>query len=208
MPWPHDEYDDPDPIQAECRCGRGYYNAAKYHSCYTCFLERRESYLSCIWCGRWHSPEYATCYTCRHIEGRDEAGRNLRLDIIIRDDFACQNCGARERIEVDHIEPCAQGGTATPWNLQALCHDCNKTKGSEYDWRWEARRIRLMHLYFTYGWSLLSDEQRQQLRSDADVHAEEYGGDEFVWHARYQPQPSIADTPEMQLLADQEELRS
>jgi 5-methylcytosine-specific restriction endonuclease McrA len=196
-----DDWEWEEPDHRECRCGRGSYDANEHRTCYTCYLERRESYVNCIWCGQWHSPEYGTCFQCRGIAGRDEAGRNLKLDILIRDEFTCQNrgCGSHDDLQVDHIEPCVKGGTAMPWNLQALCRSCNKTKGAEYDWRWEQRRIDLMHLYFTFGWSLLDDDQRDELRADAGEH-----GDEFAWHAHYKQQPSIADTAAMQLLADAE----
>jgi 5-methylcytosine-specific restriction endonuclease McrA len=166
----------------ECDCGRGYFDPDEYRSCYTCYLERRECYMSCIWCGRWHSPKYNTCFQCRaESPERDEAARDLRLDILIRDDFTCQNCGSRDEPQVDHIEPCAKGGSAVPWNLQVLCRECNKLKGANYDWRWEQRRFRLMHLYFTFGWSLLSDEQHTWLVDDAAWHP-----NEFAWHAHYQ----------------------
>lgn len=171
-----------EPIYEECDCGRGRFDASQYHSCYTCYLERRESYLNCIFCGRWHSPEYATCYKCRLIPQRDEAGRNLRLDILLRDEFTCQNCGSCGGVlQVDHIEPCARGGSANPWNLQVLCNQCNRIKGAEYDWRWMQRRFRLMHLYFTFGWRLLDQDERQDLVADAYEYRSE-----FSWHAHYQ----------------------
>jgi 5-methylcytosine-specific restriction endonuclease McrA len=165
----------------ECSCGRDWYDPTEYSSCYECYLERRELYVSCIWCGRWHSPKYNTCYRCRtESPERDEAGRDLRVDILIRDEFMCQNCGSGDQPQVDHIEPCAKGGLALPWNLQVLCRDCNKAKGAEYDWRWEQRAIRLMHLYFTFGWRFLDDQHRAKLVE----HARAYG-DEFTWHTHY-----------------------
>jgi 5-methylcytosine-specific restriction endonuclease McrA len=179
-------YDD-DYDYAECDCGRGTYNPNQYRTCYTCYLERRESYESCILCGNWHSPRFAVCFQCRSSY-REEAGRNLRIDIMIRDKFTCQNCGAMDNLQVDHIEPCAQGGTANPWNLQVLCRQCNHDKGSEYDWHWEERRIDLMHLYFTFGWSMLNDDERSELVLDAKDFERE-GWDKFSWHTHYQPQP-------------------
>jgi 5-methylcytosine-specific restriction endonuclease McrA len=163
----------------ECDCGRDWYDPTEYSSCYECYLERRENYLSCIFCGRWHSPRYDTCYQCR-IESpeRENAGRDLRLDILIRDGFLCQQCGSGDQPQVDHIEPCAQGGSAVPWNLRVLCRDSNQVKGALYDWRWEQRRFRLMHLYLTFGWSLLSEEQRDKLVEEAELDPDEFG-----WHA-------------------------
>jgi hypothetical protein len=37
-----------------------------------------------------------------------------------------------------------------------------------------------MHMYFTFGWSLLDDDERTQLVSDAGIYS-----DEFTWHARF-----------------------
>jgi 5-methylcytosine-specific restriction endonuclease McrA len=166
---------------AECICGRGSYNAAKYRTCYTCFLERAGSYLECIWCGRWHSPEHESCFQCRR-KYRENAARDLRLDILVRDDFTCRDCGSRELPQVDHIKPCKKGGQAMPWNLQVLCRTCNLDKG--HFWqpgsRWDDTRIQLMHLYFTFGWKYLEPDQQAQLVADAAIYA-----DEFTWHAHY-----------------------
>ena len=35
-----------------------------------------------------------------------------------------------ERMEVDHIKPWSMGGSDALWNLQPLCHDCNRSKSS------------------------------------------------------------------------------
>lgn len=67
-----------------------------------------------------------------------------------------------------------------PWNLQVLCAECNRRKGAGYDWRWEERRFRLMHLYFTFGWRYLDNEDRAKLVADARENHEE-----FSWHSRY-----------------------
>lgn len=48
--------------QVKCDCERGWYDPDEYSSCYTCFLERREGYVTCIFCERWHSTEYSTCF--------------------------------------------------------------------------------------------------------------------------------------------------
>jgi 5-methylcytosine-specific restriction endonuclease McrA len=167
----------------ECLCGRGYFNPEHYSACYTCYLERRECYLECIWCGRWHSPEYSSCYRCRRADPyRDEAARDLRLDILIRDDFTCRDCGSHDMPQVDHIKPCAEGGQAKPWNLQVLCRACNLDKGRYWQpgSHWDDTRVELMHLYFTFGWSLLDGDERTQLVSDAGIYS-----DEFTWHARF-----------------------
>jgi 5-methylcytosine-specific restriction endonuclease McrA len=181
-----------------CECGDGYYDPFEHRSCYNCYLERREDHVECIWCGRWHSPRYATCYECRGRSERDEAARNLRLDILIRDDFTCRHCGDRTCPEVDHIKPCAKGGEATPWNLQVLCRTCNTNKWDTW-WpgcRWDRTRIELMHLYFTFSWTLLDEDERAELRLDASSY-----GDEFTFRAHYKD--TLADPPQWAIdLAD------
>ena len=102
--------------------------------------------------------------------------------------------------QVDHIKLCAKGGQATPWNLQVLCRLCNLDKGRYWQpgSHWDDTRIQLMHLYFTFGWTFLDDDQQDQLIDDAGIYS-----DEFTWHAHYKPQPTtLADTSEMQALAD------
>lgn len=78
-----------------CDCGRGYYDADKFGSCYDCFLARRSAYVTCIYCDQWHSPAFDTCFKCRP-QGRDEAARDLKLVILARDSFGCRYCGISE----------------------------------------------------------------------------------------------------------------
>jgi len=167
-------------FKAECWCGRGEYDPRKYSSCYDCFKERIADLASCIFCGKKHSAEYATCFDCRQITNREEAAKALKFDILIRDKFICNDCGCNESLQVDHIKPCFAQGSANPWNLQVLCRDCNMHKGSNwyYGCRWDAKRIELMHLYFTFGWSLLTEDQQKELCEDALDYTD------FDWHSR------------------------
>jgi hypothetical protein len=54
-----------------------------------------------------------------------------RREVIIRDDYACQRCGAKggpegnADLEVHHITPVAKGGTDGSENLETLCSDCH-----------------------------------------------------------------------------------
>ncbi|WP_373432209.1 HNH endonuclease [Streptomyces afghaniensis] len=57
--------------------------------------------------------------------------RHVRPRALVRDGFSCVRCGARERLEVDHVVPIAKGGTWTLGNAQTLCHDCHKEKSAE-----------------------------------------------------------------------------
>lgn len=60
--------------------------------------------------------------------------KNLRQQIIERDNYTCQVCGKKMfdgvGLQVDHIIPIAKGGKTIPSNLQVLCSKCNSRKGS------------------------------------------------------------------------------
>jgi 5-methylcytosine-specific restriction endonuclease McrA len=66
----------------------------------------------------------------------------LRNEILERNGFTCQLCGAaggdpdpsrpgkRVRLEVDHIVPISQGGSEDRSNLRALCSVCNLSRSN------------------------------------------------------------------------------
>jgi hypothetical protein len=58
----------------------------------------------------------------------------LRFDILERDKYTCQACGATPHdgatLEIDHIQPFSKGGTDDLDNLQVLCRECNSGKGA------------------------------------------------------------------------------
>ena len=59
----------------------------------------------------------------------------IRYEVLRRDSYRCQLCGATAQdgttvLEVDHIIPKALGGDDLAGNLQTLCRDCNRGKGS------------------------------------------------------------------------------
>lgn len=61
---------------------------------------------------------------------------SLRFQILQRDGFTCQYCGARQAdgvaLEVDHRTPRSLGGSDDPWNLLTACRDCNQGKSNRY----------------------------------------------------------------------------
>ena len=57
---------------------------------------------------------------------------SLRYDVLRRDGFRCQICGATQkdgvRLHVDHIYPVSKGGRTEMSNLRTLCERCNMGK--------------------------------------------------------------------------------
>lgn len=62
---------------------------------------------------------------------------SLRYDILQRDGFRCQLCGATQadgaKLHVDHIIPVSKGGKTVPENLRTLCEECNIGKGAKIE---------------------------------------------------------------------------
>jgi hypothetical protein len=60
---------------------------------------------------------------------------SLRYDILARDQYTCQDCGAKAsdgaRLEVDHKVPRSKGGSNDASNLVTLCSDCNHGKSDK-----------------------------------------------------------------------------
>lgn len=64
---------------------------------------------------------------------RKAIGKKLRFEVLKRDSFKCQYCGASAPdvlLKVDHIEPVFEGGTNDILNLITSCFDCNSGKGA------------------------------------------------------------------------------
>lgn len=65
----------------------------------------------------------------RHSQAviRGPRWRALRLETLRRDGFKCRGCGARGRLEIDHIEPVRDRPDLSfePGNLQSLCPCCH-----------------------------------------------------------------------------------
>lgn len=70
-----------------------------------------------------------------HLRSRpwDPITPRKRFELLKRDGFACQYCGARApnvHLQLDHIIPLASGGGNGDDNLIAACVDCNQGKGA------------------------------------------------------------------------------
>lgn len=64
---------------------------------------------------------------------RKQMSKKLRFEIFKRDGFSCQYCGATPPavvLEVDHINPVANGGDNDPDNLICACFNCNRGKAA------------------------------------------------------------------------------
>lgn len=60
--------------------------------------------------------------------------KNIRFEVFKRDSFTCQYCGRSApdvQLEVDHIDPVADGGDNSILNLITSCRDCNRGKGKK-----------------------------------------------------------------------------
>lgn len=63
---------------------------------------------------------------------RKAIGKKLRFEVFKRDSFTCQYCGKMAPdivLEIDHINPVANGGDNDIMNLVTACKDCNRGKG-------------------------------------------------------------------------------
>lgn len=61
-------------------------------------------------------------------DGSTALWRRIRQRVLTRDQHTCQRCGL-EATHVDHIIPRRLGGDDSMDNLQALCKQCNLSKG-------------------------------------------------------------------------------
>jgi len=84
---------------------------------------------ACLACGRRIPRGKSYCREHRPRNGSTRQWRQLRAQILARDRYTCQTCGAPAE-HVDHIRPLRDGGSDQPGNLAAACAACNLRKGS------------------------------------------------------------------------------
>lgn len=53
-----------------------------------------------------------------------------RFNLFLRDEFACQYCGARGDLTFDHVVPRSRGGITSWENVVAACSPCNLKKAN------------------------------------------------------------------------------
>ncbi len=54
-------------------------------------------------------------------------GRNFRAKVLWRDNYTCQRCGGKDKLNAHHILRRIDGGTDTPKNGITLCEDCHSS---------------------------------------------------------------------------------
>src|SRR5919202_6945328 len=64
-----------------------------------------------------------------HIKRPRPVVKMTRKEILQRDEHACQYCGKRGDLTLDHVIPRHQGGQHTWENVVAACKQCNHRKG-------------------------------------------------------------------------------
>ena len=78
-------------------------------------------------------------------EQRSAMTPSLRYDVLQRDGFRCQICGATQedgvKLHVDHIIPVSKGGKTEMSNLRTLCDRCNIGKGAKIEDSAHANRV-------------------------------------------------------------------
>lgn len=73
------------------------------------------------------------------VGGRHGAARKRGKDwpaakayVLARDEYACQQCNGKERLDVHHWEPYFISFDNSPDNLVTLCRECHRVKHEEY----------------------------------------------------------------------------
>ena len=95
------------------------------------FLERVDivaSYERCV-----HSPsldmQIPSVIALRQYVRPSEFPAFTRFNLVLRDRFACQYCGAEKDLTFDHVIPRRLGGHTTWENIITACAPCNIRKG-------------------------------------------------------------------------------
>jgi hypothetical protein len=69
-------------------------------------------------------------YRTGYLYSKTPISSKLRWRVFERDGYQCRECGSREDLTADHIEPEINGGATVFENLQTLCRPCNSRKGT------------------------------------------------------------------------------
>ena len=78
-------------------------------------------------------PMPAVVRLTRSIRHRDPKVRFSRANVLLRDGYTCQYCGAElpsRELTFDHVLPRSQGGRTSWTNIVTACRECNAQKGN------------------------------------------------------------------------------
>ena len=92
--------------------------------------------------------------------------RFSRLNVLARDKYTCQYCGARpprSELNLDHVIPRSMGGKTTWDNVVTSCVDCNRRKGGRTP---QQARLRLRRKPARPRWTPLMDLAISHTRYD------------------------------------------
>lgn len=68
---------------------------------------------------------------CFKLKNRAAIPRAIRQKVLNKYQFTCCFCGAKSRLEIDHIQPVSKGGEDKMSNYQVLCKSCNSKKSNK-----------------------------------------------------------------------------
>jgi 5-methylcytosine-specific restriction endonuclease McrA len=76
-----------------------------------------------------HRPVVIRLVTYVRIPRDTHRRKITRRAVFARDGWACQYCGSRSNLTVDHVIPRSKGGLSSWENIVASCAPCNRRKG-------------------------------------------------------------------------------
>jgi 5-methylcytosine-specific restriction endonuclease McrA len=76
-----------------------------------------------------HRPVVIRLVTYVRIPRDTHRRKITRRAVFARDGWACQYCGSRSNLTVDHVIPKSKGGQSSWDNIVASCAPCNRRKG-------------------------------------------------------------------------------
>ena len=77
-----------------------------------------------------HRPVVIRLVTYVRIPRDTHRRKITRRAVFARDGWACQYCGSRSNLTVDHVVPKSKGGASSWENIVASCAPCNRRKGN------------------------------------------------------------------------------
>ena len=104
---------------------------------------------------------------------RDSSKRKItRRAVFARDGWACQYCGTRANLTVDHVIPRSKGGLSTWENIVASCAPCNRRKADRLPAQInmhprKAPRVPGAHVFITVAAQKIPPAWRQWLPAEA-----------------------------------------